>query len=79
MSAAARAYLAGEGFEPAFGARPLKRVLQRAVANPLSKQLLSGTVQAGDVVRVDLEDGVVVFHRVSHTSAAEAAVRGAAA
>jgi ATP-dependent Clp protease ATP-binding subunit ClpB len=54
----AKDWLADRGYDPAFGARPLKRVMQRQVANALSKRLLDGTVDDGDHVRIDLaEDG----------------------
>src|SRR5690554_32142 len=47
-------YLARRGYDPAFGARPLKRVLQREVANRLAEQILSGFVRDGDTVEVDV-------------------------
>jgi ATP-dependent Clp protease ATP-binding subunit ClpB len=46
-------YLARKGFDPVFGARPLKRVLQREVANRLAEQILAGFVREGDTVEVD--------------------------
>jgi len=49
--------LAADGFDPAFGARPLKRVLQRQVANRLAEQILSGFVRDGDTVVVDAAPG----------------------
>jgi ATP-dependent Clp protease ATP-binding subunit ClpC len=60
LTGAARAWLAREGFDPQFGARPLRRMLQRRVESPLSRQLLKGEFQAGDTVIVDVvrgEDG----------------------
>ncbi|AJE02626.1 ATP-dependent chaperone ClpB [Geobacter pickeringii] len=59
----ARAYLAQEGYDPAYGARPLKRTIQRKVQDPLAIMLLDGHFQEGDTVRVDLSvsgDGLVV-------------------
>jgi ATP-dependent Clp protease ATP-binding subunit ClpB len=53
VTAAARAFLAAEGFDPAYGARPLKRVLQRRVLNPIALQLLEGRIAEGQVVRVE--------------------------
>ncbi len=50
---AARAQLAKEGFDPAYGARPLKRVIQQRIANPLATALLEQKVREGDVVEVD--------------------------
>jgi ATP-dependent Clp protease ATP-binding subunit ClpB len=54
---AARAQLAHEGYDPAFGARPLKRLIQRAVADPLAMALLEGRYAEGDTVVVDARDG----------------------
>ncbi len=57
LTEAARDALAAEGFDPAFGARPLKRVLQRQVANRLAEQILAGFVAAGDAVVIDAAVG----------------------
>ena len=58
---AALAQLAREGYDPAFGARPLKRLLQRSITDPLSMALLEGTYGEGDTVLVDAgDDGVVL-------------------
>ena len=54
LSDAAKDWLADRGFDPAFGARPLKRVVQRQVSNELSKELLDGHIEDGDTVRIDL-------------------------
>ena len=54
VSEAARARLAKLGFDPQFGARPLKRVIQREILNELSKQILSGKVQKDSVIFIDL-------------------------
>jgi len=62
-TAAARRQLAEEGYDPTFGARPLKRVIQRRIQNPLAMALLEGGFGAGDVVRVDWRDGGFVFER----------------
>jgi ATP-dependent Clp protease ATP-binding subunit ClpC len=51
-----RNWLAREGFDPQFGARPLRRALQRHVENPLSIKLLRGDFEKGDVVVVDVTD-----------------------
>ena len=56
---AAMSQLAKDGYDPAFGARPLKRVIQRQLADPIAKLILDGTVGEGDTVRVDAEDGHV--------------------
>ncbi len=53
LTDAAKESLAQQGFDPAYGARPLKRLIQRKVINALATQLLQGTVQEGDVIEVD--------------------------
>ncbi|MCC6339644.1 MAG: ATP-dependent chaperone ClpB [Acidimicrobiia bacterium] len=59
---AARAHIARVGYDPDFGARPLKRVLQREIADPLALAVLRGDYADGDVVRVDASgDGTLVF------------------
>ncbi|MEM1044097.1 MAG: ATP-dependent chaperone ClpB [Bacteroidota bacterium] len=58
LTDAARDYLARKGYDPVFGARPLKRVLQREIANQLAEQMLDGFVREGDTVEIDaLPDG----------------------
>ncbi|MFN2273949.1 MAG: ATP-dependent Clp protease ATP-binding subunit, partial [Anaerolineales bacterium] len=65
LTEAARAWLASEGFDPDFGARPLKRALQRHVESPLSVKILQGEFEQGEHVQVDYnEEEGVVFRRV---------------
>jgi ATP-dependent Clp protease ATP-binding subunit ClpB len=54
-------YLADKGFDPEFGARPIKRVIQRDILNNLSKDILAGKITADAVITVDFENGQVVF------------------
>lgn len=54
-------YLAQNGYNPQFGARPLKRLIQKEVINPLSKRILAGDIDKSKPVLVDVFDGVVVF------------------
>ena len=61
VSAAATEFLAEQGYDAEYGARPLKRAIQRLVENPLSGDLLRGTFTEGDTIHVDLEDGSLVF------------------
>jgi len=58
---AARTLLAKTGFDPAFGARPLKRTIQRMVVDPLTAKLLAGNIRDGSEVRVDAKDGEVAL------------------
>ncbi len=57
----AKSWLAKEGYDPTFGARPLRRVIERYVENPLSNKLLRGEFKEGDVVKVDLGDEGLTF------------------
>ena len=63
LTDSATVWLASEGFDPAFGARPLKRALQKHVESPLSISLLSGDFVPGDTVIVDIDDEKVVFKK----------------
>jgi ATP-dependent Clp protease ATP-binding subunit ClpB len=60
---AAKALLAREGYDPTFGARPLKRTIQRLIQDPLALRLLQREFAEGDTVTVDAENGDIVFHR----------------
>ncbi len=57
----ALAYLSEQGFDPQFGARPLKRLIQKQIVNPLSKKILAGEVDRSQPVLVDVFDEMVVF------------------
>ena len=57
-------WLAEKGYDPQFGARPLRRVIQRYVESPLSVELLRGKFADGAKVRVDLQDGALTFEEV---------------
>ena len=60
LTEAARKLLAREGFDPVYGARPLRRTIQRLVENPISKSLLEGQFREGDTIIVDVENGAIV-------------------
>jgi ATP-dependent Clp protease ATP-binding subunit ClpB len=64
LTDAAKEALADAGWDPAFGARPLKRAIQRLVENPLALRLLEGDFADGDTIRVDAEDGEIRFEKV---------------
>jgi len=66
VSPAALAELAKVGFDPAFGARPLKRAIQQRIENPVSKLILQGKFGPKDVIPVDVEAGEFVFSRIVH-------------
>ncbi len=65
LDAAARDWLAVKGFDPAYGARPLKRVIQKQVQDPLARLLLQGDIKDGDEIRVSAEAGVLVINGVA--------------
>jgi ATP-dependent Clp protease ATP-binding subunit ClpB len=55
VSDAAREWLAMNGFDPVYGARPLRRLVQASIGDQLAKELLGGVIREGDTVRVDLD------------------------
>ena len=67
LTDAAKELLAEEGWDPTYGARPLKRAIQRSLENPLALRLLEGEFADGDTIRVDVEDGELSFEKVSET------------
>ena len=66
VSEPALAELAKVGFDPVFGARPLKRAIQQRIENPVAKLILEGKFGPKDVIPVDVENGEFVFGRVVH-------------
>jgi ATP-dependent Clp protease ATP-binding subunit ClpC len=62
IAPAARTWLAKQGYDPAFGARPLRRAIQKFVESPLSVELLAGKFAKGGEVLIDIENDKVVFH-----------------
>ncbi|MDR7482960.1 MAG: ATP-dependent Clp protease ATP-binding subunit [Armatimonadota bacterium] len=71
LTPAAQEVLAREGFDPKFGARPLRRAIQRLIEDPLSDELLRGQFRRGDVVVVDARDEKIVFERKREPALAE--------
>jgi ATP-dependent Clp protease ATP-binding subunit ClpB len=63
VSTAALDLLGASGFDPVYGARPLKRVIQNQLETPLAKEILSGNFAAGETVVIDVKDGALVFSR----------------
>src|SRR2546421_6122746 len=64
LSDAAKDLLATEGYDPQYGARPLKRVIQREVENRVARGILDGTIRDGDTVEIDAPDGKLVIETV---------------
>ncbi|UZD91035.1 ATP-dependent chaperone ClpB [Cognatishimia activa] len=70
LDEAAHKWLADEGYDPVFGARPLKRVIQRAVQNPLAEMILSGDIKDGAVIPISAnESGLMIGDRLGTTNA----------
>jgi ATP-dependent Clp protease ATP-binding subunit ClpB len=65
LSDGARAALAEAGWDPTYGARPLKRAIQRLLENPLALRLLEGEFAEGDTIRVDASDGGLAFAKAA--------------
>jgi len=63
LTPAAKEQLADEGYDPVYGARPLKRVIQRRVQDPLAMQILEGTFGEGDRVIVDWDGSAFLFRK----------------
>ena len=64
LNPAARELLSEKGYDPAYGARPLKRVIQKSVQDPLAQEILAGHVKDGDTVEVGIKDGLFTFNGV---------------
>jgi ATP-dependent Clp protease ATP-binding subunit ClpB len=62
LDAAARDWLAAKGWDPAYGARPLKRVIQRNLQDPLAEMILAGEVKDGDRVAISVKGNVLTFN-----------------
>ena len=63
LSEKAKIYLAKEGYDPAYGARPLRRVIQQKILDPLSMEILDGTLHEGDTVLVEVEKDKLTFRK----------------
>jgi ATP-dependent Clp protease ATP-binding subunit ClpB len=69
LTDAAREYLAEKGYDPNFGARPLKRLIQREVADALANRLLAGDIAEGSVVEIDRDGEGLVFRTAQAVAA----------
>ncbi len=63
ISPAARDHILREGYDPAYGARPIKRAIQKLVEDTLSEEILKGTVKPGDNVLIDIADEKIVVKK----------------
>ena len=73
----ARELIAAEGYDPVYGARPLRRVIQQRLENPLSAELIKGDFRDGDTVVVDVDGEEFTFRRGTPEVSDSAAVRAA--
>jgi ATP-dependent Clp protease ATP-binding subunit ClpB len=65
LTSKAQEFLAQTGYEPAFGARPLKRVMQNYISQPLASEILKGKFKEGDKIKVDLKGEEIIFSKAS--------------
>jgi ATP-dependent Clp protease ATP-binding subunit ClpB len=77
VTEAARNAIAAQGYDPTYGARPLKRVIQQRIQNPLAAELLRGEVAPGGGVRVDCQSGEFTFERTAGAAPGSASVPNA--
>ncbi len=59
---AARTWIGNQGYDPVYGARPLKRVIQKQLQDPLAKLILEGIVKDGDIIKISVADGALTFN-----------------
>ena len=69
LTEAAREFIANQGYDPVYGARPLKRAIQKHLLDPLSLDVLDGKFVDGDVVQADVADGGIVFEKTRMAAA----------
>jgi ATP-dependent Clp protease ATP-binding subunit ClpB len=72
IDAEAKKWLANTGYDPVYGARPLKRVIQRELQNPLAEKILAGEIRDGETVRVTVSPLGLLLHPAGHDNDIEA-------
>ena len=78
LTPAAKALIASEGYDPVYGARPIKRTIQKRILDPLAQKVLAGEYREGDTVFVDAEDGSIQFWTEEYADRTAAARKGRA-
>ena len=71
LTEAAKDYMAEIGYDPSFGARPLKRVMQREIVDKLAYEILAGRFHAGQIIQVDYREGQIVFEAIEQPEVVE--------
>ena len=69
VSKASEEFLADEGYDPVYGARPLKRAIQKHLLDPLSLQVIEGLFSEGDEIEVEMRDGKMICHQAAEKAA----------
>ncbi|MFL6528283.1 MAG: AAA family ATPase, partial [Chthoniobacterales bacterium] len=72
LEQSAKEFLIEKGYDPQYGARPMRRAVERYLEDPFAEELLRGNMKAGDVVHVTMEDGKLTFRVAEPTTTAEA-------
>ena len=63
LSPEAKEFIANQGYDPVYGARPLKRAIQRQLLDPLSLEVLEGKFKDGDLIRAEMDSGKLTFEK----------------
>ena len=66
LSEQARDFLAEKGHDPIYGARPLKRAIQKYIENPLSMEIIQGSIAEGSTIEADVQGEQIIFNHISH-------------
>jgi len=66
LSEQARSFLAAKGYDPTYGARPLKRAIQKYIENPLSMEIIQGSLAEGSAIEADVQGEQIIFNQISH-------------
>jgi len=73
LEESAKSFLAEKGYDPDYGARPMRRAVERYLEDPMAEELLRGNIKSGDTVKVSAADGKLVFATAEGSSSGEAA------
>ena len=68
ITSKAKEFISREGYNPMYGARPLRRAIQKHIENPLSEELIQGRFAEGNVIQIDLKDDKLLFEELLNHS-----------